>query len=171
MSEGPEVRRTADRLQEALVGRVIEHVELRRKSGGLSRAVEARVLGARVRRVRTFGKHLVIDFTRGVHLHNHMMMFGKWRTYPRAAYEAGMAVLLPGLRPTLLRLPHWTAKLDQALTRIDRLQPAVKAELVKALVTTIAHDRRMTVPESELLRAICAVLHCPLPPLYAATAT
>jgi hypothetical protein len=24
----------------------------------------------------------------------------------------------------------------------------------------------MTVPESELLRAICAVLHCPLPPLY-----
>jgi hypothetical protein len=26
----------------------------------------------------------------------------------------------------------------------------------------------MTVPESELLRAICAVLHCPLPPLYAA---
>jgi hypothetical protein len=26
----------------------------------------------------------------------------------------------------------------------------------------------MTVAESELLRAICAVLHCPLPPLYAA---
>ena len=31
---------------------------------------------------------------------------------------------------------------------------------------TIAHDGRMTVSESELLRAICAVLHCPLPPLY-----
>jgi formamidopyrimidine-DNA glycosylase len=54
MSEGPEVRRTADRLQEALVGRVIESVEFRRKSGGLSPAVETRVLGARVRRVRTF---------------------------------------------------------------------------------------------------------------------
>jgi hypothetical protein len=26
----------------------------------------------------------------------------------------------------------------------------------------------MTVAESELLRAICAVLHCPLPPLYSA---
>jgi hypothetical protein len=24
----------------------------------------------------------------------------------------------------------------------------------------------MTVAESELLRAICAALHCPLPPLY-----
>ena len=91
MSEGPEVRRTADRLQEALVGRVVESVELRRKRGGLSRAAEARVLGARVRRVRTFGKHLVVDFTRGVHLHNHMMMFGKWRTYPRVAYDAGRA--------------------------------------------------------------------------------
>jgi formamidopyrimidine-DNA glycosylase len=78
-------------LQEALGGRVIEGVEFRRKSGGLSPAVEARVLGARVRRVRTFGKHLVVDFTRGVHLHNHMMMFGKWRTYPRAAYDSGCA--------------------------------------------------------------------------------
>ena len=91
MSEGPEVRRTADRLQEALAGRVIESVEFRRKSGGLSPAVEARVLGARVRRVRTFGKHIVVDFTHGVHLHNHMMMFGKWRTYPRTAYDAGRA--------------------------------------------------------------------------------
>lgn len=91
MSEGPEVRRTADRLQEALVGRIVDGVEYRRKSGGLSPAVERRVIGARVRRVRTFGKHLVMDFTGGVWLHNHMMMFGKWRTYPRAAYDAGRA--------------------------------------------------------------------------------
>jgi hypothetical protein len=28
----------------------------------------------------------------------------------------------------------------------------------------------MTVAESELLRAICATLHCPLPPLYATSA-
>jgi len=91
VSEGPEVRRTADRLQEALAGRVIEGVEFRRRSGGLSTAVEPRILGARVRRVRTFGKHLVVDFTRGVYLHNHMMMFGKWRTYQRAAYDAGRA--------------------------------------------------------------------------------
>ena len=61
---------------------------------------------------------------------------------------------------------HWPPRLDQALTRIDRLQPAAKSLLVKALVLAIAHDGRMTVAESELLRAICAVLHCPLPPLY-----
>ena len=84
----------------------------------------------------------------------------------RQAYEAGMTILLPGIHPPFLRLGHWPPKLDQSLTRIDRLQPAAKNQLVEALVTTISHDRRMTVPESELLRAICAVLHCPLPPLY-----
>ena len=84
----------------------------------------------------------------------------------RRAYEAGMEILLPGIHPPLLRLGHWPPQLDQALTRIDRLQPAAKSQLVKALVTTVSHDLRMTVAESELLRAICAVLHCPLPPLY-----
>lgn len=85
----------------------------------------------------------------------------------RRAYDAGMSVMLKGdIRPPFLRLGHWPPRLDQALTRIDRLQPAAKSELVKALVLTISNDQRMTVPESELLRAICAVLHCPLPPLY-----
>ncbi len=86
----------------------------------------------------------------------------------RAAYEAGMAVVLPGIHPAFAPPGHWPPRLDQALTRIDRLQPEAKSLLVKALVLTIAHDGRMTVPESELLRAICAVLHCPLPPLYVA---
>ena len=84
----------------------------------------------------------------------------------RSAYEAGMEMVLPGMHPTFARIGHWPPRLDQALTRIDRLQPQAKSLLVKALVLTIAHDGRMTVSESELLRAICAVLHCPLPPLY-----
>ncbi len=86
----------------------------------------------------------------------------------RRAYEAGMSDLLPGIHPPFVQLGHWPPRLDQALTRLDRLQPAAKGQLVKALVRTISHDLRMTVAESELLRAICAVLHCPLPPLYAA---
>jgi hypothetical protein len=86
----------------------------------------------------------------------------------RAAYRTGIESLLPGIHPPLLRLPHWPPKMDQALTRLDRLQPKVKEQLVQALVATISHDGRMTVPESELLRVICATLHCPLPPLYAA---
>ncbi len=87
----------------------------------------------------------------------------------RRAYEAGMQELLPGIHPPFARLGHWPPRLDQALTRLDRLQPAAKEKLVKALVRTISHDLRMTAGESELLRAICAVLHCPLPPLYGAS--
>ncbi len=88
----------------------------------------------------------------------------------RRAYEAGMQELLPAIHPPFARLGHWPPRLDQALTRLDRLQPIAKERLVKALVRTISHDLRMTIAESELLRAICAVLHCPLPPLYAAAA-
>jgi Zn-dependent protease with chaperone function len=89
----------------------------------------------------------------------------------RQAYAAGMAIVLPGIHPPLAKLAHWPPQLDQALTRIDRLQPQAKNRLVEALAATISHDSRMTVAESELLRAICATLHCPLPPLYAAAAT
>jgi Zn-dependent protease with chaperone function len=86
----------------------------------------------------------------------------------RLAYEAGMEIMLPGIHPPYARLAHWPPQLDQALTRIDRLQPAAKNRLVQALAATISHDGQMTVGESELLRAICASVHCPLPPLYAA---
>ena len=86
----------------------------------------------------------------------------------RQAYDAGMSILMPGIHPAYVRLAHWPPRLDEALTRIDRLQPAAKNRLVEALAATISHDSRMTVAESELLRAICATLHCPLPPLYAA---
>ncbi len=44
----------------------------------------------------------------------------------RQAYEAGMALMLPGIHPPYARLAHWPPQLDQALTRIDRLQPAAK---------------------------------------------
>ena len=85
----------------------------------------------------------------------------------RQAYEAGMETMLPGMHPPYLRLAHWPPRLDEALVRLDRLRPDAKNRLVQALVATISHDGKMTVPESELLRAICATLHCPLPPLYA----
>jgi endonuclease-8 len=97
MSEGPEVRRTADRLAEVLLGKTIEQIELRRKTP-LDPALRARIEGARVRAVRTFGKHLVIAFSGGVWLHNHMMMWGKWRVYPRKAFERGAAKPPPRVR-------------------------------------------------------------------------
>jgi hypothetical protein len=83
----------------------------------------------------------------------------------RRAFELGMHHVLPMDRPSYAPAPAWPAALDQALARLDRLLPAAKEQVVEALVKTIAHDQRLTIEEAELLRAICAALHCPLPPL------
>ena len=84
------------------------------------------------------------------------------------AYAAGMQHLLPHDPPEFRRSVNWPSRLDAALNGLDRLAPAAKEALVGALVRTISYDHRMTVEESELLRAVCASVHCPLPPLIAA---
>lgn len=83
----------------------------------------------------------------------------------RRAYEIGLHHLLPRHRPAFARIDPWPQRLDEALDRLDRLVPAGKELLVEALTMTISHDGRLTLAESELLRAICATVHCPLPPL------
>ncbi|HEY0943188.1 MAG TPA: M48 family metallopeptidase [Steroidobacter sp.] len=89
----------------------------------------------------------------------------------RRAYEAGVHHLLPRERPSFVNLPHWAPAMDMALSRLDQLAPIMKEQLVEALVKTVTHDQRLTLGESELLRAVCASLHCPLPPLVSAATT
>lgn len=83
----------------------------------------------------------------------------------RRAYEVGVHHLLPRQRPSFVNLAHWAQPLDVALSRLDQLAPIVKEQLVEALVKTVTHDQKLTLGESELLRAVCATVHCPLPPL------
>ena len=59
----------------------------------------------------------------------------------------------------------WQPAMDVALSRLDALEPFAKELLVQGLVKTVSHDQKMTIGEVELVRLICAVLHCPLPPL------
>lgn len=87
----------------------------------------------------------------------------------RRAYEAGMHHLYPRVRPDYSLPLQWAAALDGALSRLDRLAPAGKEQLIEALLKTVTHDERLTLGESELLRAVCASLHCPLPPLISAS--
>jgi hypothetical protein len=88
-----------------------------------------------------------------------------------AAYRAGIHRLLSDRSLPFWRSANWASRLDMALSRLDRLAPAGKAALVEALAATISHDGRMTVEESELLRAVCATVHCPLPPLASQAAS
>ena len=83
----------------------------------------------------------------------------------RRAYEDGLSTLFPRDRPDYAEVPDWASRLGGALDRLATLRPLAKQLLVEGLVRTIAHDERLTVAEAELLRTVCAVVQCPLPPV------
>jgi Zn-dependent protease with chaperone function len=83
------------------------------------------------------------------------------------AFAAGMRSYTGGdptdrLRP---RDECSLAEFDAALQSLNRSAPAVKRRAIVACAACILADRQVTVRESELLRAICDTLDCPLPPL------
>ncbi len=84
------------------------------------------------------------------------------------AFQAGLRELWPQEAFAYAPPPEWVAGLDESLTRINRLDAIGKQMLVAALVRTVSEDGKLSVEEGELLRAVCASLHCPLPPLLAA---
>ena len=55
--------------------------------------------------------------------------------------------------------------LDAVWPALDALDPLAKEQLVEAVAAAIGHDGEMRVVEAELLRTVCGVLHCPLPPV------
>jgi len=81
------------------------------------------------------------------------------------AYEAGISVVLPEHRPAFRDIEEWPKALRDALARLVHLRPFAKKVLIEGMVRCIAHDRTLSVAEGELLRTVCAVLHCPLPPI------
>jgi Zn-dependent protease with chaperone function/uncharacterized tellurite resistance protein B-like protein len=83
----------------------------------------------------------------------------------RIAYEAGMTVVWPMRSAEYTPLSDWTRQLSASLPRLEQLEPSAKKRLIDGLVKTITTDEVMTESESELLRTVCALLHCPLPPL------
>jgi Zn-dependent protease with chaperone function len=85
----------------------------------------------------------------------------------RLAYEAGISVVLPEHRPPFREVAQWPKALGGSLARLTNLRPFAKKVLIEGLVHCIAHDQKLSVEEGELLRTVCAVLHCPLPPILA----
>jgi Zn-dependent protease with chaperone function len=81
------------------------------------------------------------------------------------AYEAGISVVLSQHRPAFRAIDGWPTALKDALARLVHLRPFAKKVLIEGMVRCIAHDRTLSIPEGELLRTVCAVLHCPLPPI------
>jgi endonuclease VIII len=82
MPEGPEVRKYADALQAALTGRAVVSLEARtREARKWLQENEARIVGRRVERVISHGKHLIGYIEGDFFFHSHLMMWGRWQTF------------------------------------------------------------------------------------------
>lgn len=57
-----------------------------------------------------------------------------------------------------------TASLDRSLDQLVALNGDGRQMLLDAVTEVVLHDDKLTVPEAELIRAICASLEIPLPP-------
>nr|WP_221265759.1 M48 family metallopeptidase [Oleiagrimonas soli] len=82
------------------------------------------------------------------------------RAWARAMHEA-----LPNARADFVVPDDWQAAMDRALQHLDRIHPLDKELVVRGLTMAVAEDDHISIAEAELLRVICAALHCPLPPL------
>lgn len=63
----------------------------------------------------------------------------------------------------------WFQAIDSALLQLEDCLPHDRERVVAALMNAALDDGHISQPESELLRAICTILECPLPPVLAAT--
>ena len=80
MPEGDTIFRAARTLNEALAGKVVTRFETVLPQ--LARVDDQqRIAGRTIEQVTPRGKHLIIDFSGGLHLRTHMRMNGSWHIY------------------------------------------------------------------------------------------
>lgn len=81
------------------------------------------------------------------------------------AYLAGLQRVLPHEHIDYAPPAEGVLALETVWPVLDALAPDAKQALVEALTAAVSHDGRLRVAEAELLRTVCGVLHCPLPPM------
>ena len=86
MPEGPEVKLTAENICRSICGQTIDKAYCK-PSIGIEFA--NKIIGSTVKQAETYGKNIVIAFSTGIYLRNHMLMCGKWRIYGRQVFEQG----------------------------------------------------------------------------------
>ncbi|KFN43517.1 M48 family metallopeptidase [Arenimonas oryziterrae] len=81
------------------------------------------------------------------------------------AYNAGLLRVFPRVNAPYAPPTQGIDALESVWPVLDAIEPTGKELLLEGLVAAISSDGRVTVAEAELLRTICASLHCPLPPM------
>lgn len=88
MPEGPEVRKHADKISAVLQKQKLTHVWSRmREAKAWLQENSDLLLGRRVLRVRSHGKHLLIELEGEYFFHCHLMMWGRWQVFDSAPDE------------------------------------------------------------------------------------
>ena len=110
MPEGPEVRKYADALHAALTGRVIVSLEARtREARKWLKENDQRIIGRRVERVISHGKHLIGYIEGNFFFHSHLMMWGRWQTVgpvlPEKDRRERARIVVEGAAAILLSAP------------------------------------------------------------------
>ena len=118
MPEGPEIRRSADEIARALVGRPLTLIEYRVPR--LARKARA-LKGARVDRVYSRGKALLIEFDNGITHYSHNQLYGEWKVHAGAPDPGGRRTVR-----VVIATPAHTAILYSA-TQVDLL-PTIEVE-------------------------------------------
>ena len=59
------------------------------------------------------------------------------------------------------------AQLEHSLDVLNRMNGKAKQTLLQAITSTVIHDGQINQAEAEMIRAVCASLDCPLPPMLA----
>ena len=135
MSEGPEVRIIADKLSTVLLGREI----IDAYGKGIEAEVKSDLMGAKVNKIETFGKNIVISFSSRIFLRNHMMMWGKWRIYERTLFDQGLA------HPPPRSLWYRKGKADKnrrgkaSIVRVDNQVDVRNDSRVRLVLLTASH--------------------------------
>lgn len=81
------------------------------------------------------------------------------------AYLAGLQRVLPHEHIDYAPPPEGVLALEAVWPVLNSLNPTAKQAMVEAVTAAVGHDGRVSVSEAELLRTVCGVMHCPLPPM------
>jgi Zn-dependent protease with chaperone function len=79
------------------------------------------------------------------------------------AYRQGVDAMDLGGIAEMPATDDWIETLDRAIAGLDKLKMADKEILVRGLIETVTADGHLVSAELELLRAVCAMLHVPVP--------
>lgn len=92
----------------------------------VDKETKGKIVGSSMEYVKTFGKNIVVKFSSGVYLRNHMMIWGKWRVYDREEYDSGSAKPQP-----------------RYAYRKNKDKDAVEVKTKQNYVTDASHDTRV----------------------------